>query len=75
MISTKIWFKTGNSEILAIVKVFKTWKYYLKDYKYEVLVFTDHKNLQCFIDIKTLNYKSVYLPQKFSKYHFWIHYD
>lgn len=32
-------------QLLAIVKVFKTWKHYLEDYKHEILVLTDHKNL------------------------------
>ncbi len=41
---TKTWYKTQNSKLLAIVKVFKTWKHYLEGCKHEVLVLTDHDN-------------------------------
>ncbi len=37
MIYTETWYETHNRELLAIVKVFKTWRHYLKGYKYEIL--------------------------------------
>ncbi len=53
MILTKTKYKTYNGELLAIVETFKTWKHYLKGYKYKVLILIDHNNLQRFIDTKT----------------------
>ena len=60
MIPAKTWYKTQDGELLAIVKAFKIWWYYLKDCKYEVFVFTDHNNLQQFIDTKSLSSRQVY---------------
>lgn len=44
MIFAKIYYKTYNNELKAIIKTFKTWKYYLKDCKYEVLILIDYNN-------------------------------
>ena len=45
MIPAKTWYEIHNGEVLTIVEAFKTWKHYLKGYKHEILVFTDHNNL------------------------------
>ena len=37
MILAETRYKTYDNELLAIIEVFKTWKYYLKDCKHEVL--------------------------------------
>ena len=50
----KIRYKIDDAELLVIVKVFETWRYYLKSCMYEVFILTDHKNLQYFIDTKSL---------------------
>ena len=55
MIFAEIQYKTHNSELLAIVEVFKIWWHYLEDCKHEVLVLTDHNNLCCFMDTKSLS--------------------
>ena len=55
MIPAKTKYKTYDIELLAIVKAFKTWRHYLKDCKYKVLVLTDHNNLCQFIDAKSLS--------------------
>ncbi len=54
MIPVEIWYKTHNRELLAIVEAFKTWKHYLKGFKYEILILTNHNNLQRFMDTKSL---------------------
>lgn len=59
MILTETRYKTHNSKLLTIAEVLKTWKYYLKSYKYEVLVLTNHNNFQHFMDTKNLNFKQV----------------
>ena len=66
MILAKTRYKTYDSERLAIVKAFKTWKYYLKGCKHKVLVLTDHNNLCQFIDIKSLSFRQVQWAQKLS---------
>ncbi len=38
MIPAETQYKTHNQELLAIVEAFKTWRHYLEDCKYEVLV-------------------------------------
>ena len=74
MILAKTRYKTYDDELLAIVKAFKTWRYYLKGCKYEVLVLTDYNNLHCFMDIKSLSSRQVRWAQKLSWYHFQIDY-
>ena len=74
MISAETWYKTHNGEVLAIVEAFKTWRHYLESCKHEVLVLTDHNNLRCFIDIKSLSSKQVCWAQELSWYYFQIDY-
>ena len=59
MIPTKTQYEIHDSELLAIIEVFKIWKHYLKDYKYEVFVFTEYNNLQRFMDKKNLSSRQV----------------
>ena len=55
MILMETQYEIHNSKFLAIIKAFKTWRYYLKDYKYEVLVFKDYNNLRHFMNTKNLS--------------------
>lgn len=57
MISTKIHYKTYENKFLAIIEVFKTWKYYLKDYKHKVFILIDHNNFEYFMNIKNMTFK------------------
>ena len=70
MILAKTRYKTHDSELLAIVKAFKTWRHYLENCKHKVLVLTDHNNLQRFMDTKSLSSCPVRWAQKLSRYHF-----
>ncbi len=45
MILVEIWYEIHNGELLAIVEAFKTWKYYLKDCKHQVLMLIDYNDL------------------------------
>ena len=74
MIPTETRYKTHDSELLAIVETFKTWKHYLEGSRHEVLVLTDHNNLQQFMDTKSLSSKQVRWAQELSCYHFRIDY-
>ena len=55
MISTKTQYKTENIEFLAIIKVFKTWHYYLEGYKQKILILINYNNLQQFMETKSLS--------------------
>ena len=59
MIPAETQYETHNSEFLAIVEAFKTWRHYLEGCKHEVLVLTDHNNLHYFIDTKSLSPRQV----------------
>ncbi len=74
MIPVETWYKTYDGELLAIVEVFKTWRHYLESCKHETLVLTDHNNLQCFMDTKSLSFRQVRWAQELSRYHFRIDY-
>ncbi len=74
MILAETWYENHDSELLAIVEVFKTWRHYLEGCKHEVLVLTDHNNLQRFMDTKSLSSKQVWWAQELSRYHFRIAY-
>ena len=66
MIPAETQYETYNSELLAIVKAFKTWRHYLVSCKHEVLVLTDHNNLRRFMDIKSLSFRQVRWAQELS---------
>ena len=55
MIPAKTQYKTHNAELLAIVKAFKTWRYYLKGCKHKVFVLTNYNNLRRFMNTKSLS--------------------
>ena len=74
MIPAETRYVTHNVELLAIVEAFKTWRHYLKSYKHEVLVLTDHNNLRWFMDTKSLSFRQVRWAQELSRYHFQIDY-
>ena len=74
MIPAKTRYKTHDTKLLAIVEVFKNWRYYLEDCQYKVLVLTNHNNLHRFIDTKNLSSRQVRWAQELFCYHFCINY-
>ena len=74
MIWAKTWYKTHDSELLAIVETFKTWRHYLEGCKYKVFMLINHNNLCRFINTKNLSFKQVYWAQELFKYYFQIDY-
>ena len=74
MIPIETRYEIHESELLAIVEAFKTWRHYLEDCKHEVLVLTDHNNLRRFMDTKSLSSRQVRWAQELSQYHFQIDY-
>ena len=59
MILAETRYKTYNSELLAIIKAFKTLRHYLEGSRHKVLVLTDYKNLRQFMDTKSLSFRQV----------------
>ena len=72
MIPAKIWYKTYDIKLLAIVETFQAWLYYLEGCKYEVTVLTDYNKLCRFIDTKSLSSRQARWARKVSWYHFQI---
>jgi RNase H-like domain found in reverse transcriptase/Reverse transcriptase (RNA-dependent DNA polymerase)/Integrase zinc binding domain/Chromo (CHRromatin Organisation MOdifier) domain len=64
-----------DKELLAIVMAFQEWRVYLEGPKYEVKVFTDHKNLTWFTTTKVLNRRQVRWAETLASYNFSIHYQ
>ena len=52
-------FEIHDKKLLAIVDSFKQWKVYLKEFKYQIQVYTDHKNLLYFMIMKVLNRRQI----------------
>ena len=67
-------YETYDGELLVIIEAFKTWRHYLESCKHEVLVLTDHNNLRCFMDTKSLSFRQFRWAQELSWYHFQIDY-
>ena len=74
MIPAETRYETHDGKLLAIVEAFKTWRHYLEGCKHKVLVLTDHNNLCCFMDTKSLSSRQVRWAQELSRYHFRIDY-
>ena len=72
LIPAKTWYETYNSKLLAIVEAFKTLRYYLEGCKHKVFILTDHNNLCCFMNTKSLSSRQVRWAQKLFCYHFRI---
>ena len=75
MILAKTRYETHDSEFLAIIKAFKTWRHYLEGSQHEMLILTNHNNLCRFMVIKSLSSRQVYWAQKLFRYHFRIDYQ
>ena len=66
MISAETRYETYDGKLLVIVETFKIWRHYLKGCKHEILVLTDHNNLRCFMDMKSLSSRQVCWAQELS---------
>jgi len=67
-------YEIHDKELLAIVDSFKQWRVYLKEFKYQIQVYTDHKNLLYFTIMKVLNQRQIRWSKKLSSYNFNIQY-
>ena len=67
-------YEIHDKEMLAIVAGFKEWKRYLEGAHYQVLIYTDHKNLEYFSTTKVLNRRQARWAQELAAYDFKIIY-
>ncbi len=74
MIPAETRYETHDGELLAIVEAFKTWRHYPEGCKHEILVLTDHNNLQRFTDTKSLSSRQVRWALELSRYYFRMDY-
>ena len=59
MILAETRYETHDSQLLAIVETFKTWKHYLEESQHEMLIFTNYNNLCRFMDMKNLSFEQI----------------
>lgn len=64
----------GDKELLAIVQAFEDWHLYLEGTSSPVTVYTDHSNLQTFMDKMRLSRRQARWAQKLAEYNFVIVY-
>jgi len=50
-------YEIHNKEMLAIICTLEEWRYFLKGARHPVEIWTDHKNLECFMMAKKLNHR------------------
>ena len=58
--------------MLAIVKVLEQWRAYLQEAKYQIIIKSDHKNLQYFMTMKKLNEQEAWWAEILTEYNFVI---
>ncbi len=64
-----------DRELLAVVRCFQQWRHYLEGAKYQVMVRSDHKNLQIFRTTKVLTSRQVRWAEFLSRFNFVITYQ
>ena len=74
MISTKCNYEIHDKKLLIIVFAFKQWRHYLEEARKQVLVLTNHRNLNRFMFITKLSFRQVRWAQELSRYNFVIDY-
>lgn len=65
-------YEIHDKKLLAIIDSFKQWRVYLKEFRHQVQVYTDHKNLLYFTITKILNRRQIRWSKELSLYNFQI---
>jgi len=52
---TNINYEIHDKELLAIVDAFEEWRHLFEGAQHEIIVYSNHKNLQYFITVRVLN--------------------
>ncbi len=63
-------YEIHDKKLLVIVNSFKQWRVYLKEFRHQIQVYTDHKNLLYFMIMKVLNRRQIRWSKKLSSYNF-----
>lgn len=71
---SEINYDTCDKELLAIVDCFKRWRRYLEGANHQVMVFTDHHNLELFTTTKILNRRQARWAQELAGFDFKIYF-
>ena len=74
MDKAEINYEIHDKEMLAVVSGFKEWRRYLEGARFQIIVFTDHKNLEYFATTKVLNRRQARWAQELAGYDFKIVY-
>ena len=72
--SAEINYSIEEQKMLTIVCAFTQWRHYLKSVRHQVLMLTDHLNLQFFMMTMMLNWWQAHWAEKLSAYDFWVKY-
>jgi hypothetical protein len=67
-------YDTHDKELLAIVVIFKEWRHFLEGAQHQIVVFSDHKNLQHFMTTRALNWRQARWSLALSGFDFIITY-
>jgi hypothetical protein len=67
-------YQIHDKELMAIIQALKEWKPYLSGAKYQVTVYTDHKNLATFTTKKELNKRQIRWQEFLSEFDIRIEY-
>ena len=74
MLPAEMNYETHDQELLAIVEIFKVWRYYLLGVHVTVIVLTDHNNLKYFMTTKALNPRQARWAETLAQFNFEIRY-
>ncbi len=67
-------YETHDSELLAIIVAFRTWRHYLAYARREVVVKTDHNNLKYFMTKRKLNSRQARWAEELAAFDFILEY-
>jgi len=63
-------YEIHNKEMLAVIRYLEAWRHYLEGAKLEFEIWTDHKNLQCFMTSQKLNRRQARWALYLSRFNF-----
>jgi hypothetical protein len=67
-------YEIHDKELLAIVASFEVWRHFLEGAQHQIIVYTDHKNLEYFMSAKVLNCRQACWSMFLSQFNFVITY-
>ena len=74
LLPAEVNYDVHDKELLSIVECFKLWRHYLEDASHQIIVYSDHNNLQYFMGNKPLNRRQARWALALSSFNFSIQY-